>query len=329
MKKITIKDVAREAGVSITTVSHALSGGGSLKQETRERVIEIAHQMQYMPDWNGSNLKSVKSGIIGLFTESIRGYYGVLADFICEECRKKGYELDIFLTNNEEVLLRNLLSGRVDGAVILHDGFRQEYMEKLIQAEVPAVFLDREISGKYISSVLLDSYQTGRMAAEYLFGLGHRKILFVKGKNTYDGNERFKGFCDFMGGHGVTLEEEYQICGEFDQGITYESMKMFLKKKLPMPDAVFAANDDSAFGCIKALSEAGYSVPDQISVMGCDDIELSQWYTPALTTIHTGIDRQGISAANQIVGLIGGRQQGEVEKVKGKLKERVSCKHIA
>lgn len=329
MKKITIKDVAREAGVSITTVSHALSGRGVLKKETRERVIAIAHQMQYMPDWNGRNLKSVKTGLVGLFTESIRGYYGQLADFMCEECRVNGYELDIFVTNNEEILLGNLLSGRVDGAVILHHGFQQESMETLIKAEVPTVFLDREVSGKSVSSVLLDSYQTGRVAAEYLYGLGHRRILFVKGENTYDGNERLRGFCDFMKEHGLTVEQDYQICGEFDRGIAFESMTSFLQKNLPIPEAVFAANDDSAFGCIKALAEAGYSVPDQISVMGCDNIELSGWYTPALTTIHTGIDRQGISAVNQIVGLIEGRQQGQIEKIAGKLVERVSCKHIA
>lgn len=329
MKRTTIKDVAREAGVSITTVSHALSGRGVLKKETRERVIEIAHEMQYMPDWNGRNLKSVKNRIVGLFTESIRGYYGLLADFMCEECWVNGYELDIFVTNNEEMLLRNLLSGRVDGAVILHDGFKQESMEKLIKAEVPTVYLDREVSTKLVSSVLFDSYRTGQMAAEYLYGLGHRKILFVKGKNTYDGNERLRGFCDFMEKQGVFIEPGYQISGEFDQGIAYESMKKFLKGKLPLPSAVFAANDDSAFGCIKALAEAGYVVPNQVSVMGCDDIELSKWYTPALTTIHTSIERQGILAANQIVRLIEGRQQGQIEKITGKLMERVSCKQFA
>lgn len=329
MKKTTIKDVAKQAGVSITTVSHALSGRGALKKETRERVIEIAHQMQYMPDWNGRNLKSVKNGIVGLFTESIRGYYGLLADFMCDKCWTNGYELDIFVTNNEEMLLRNILSGRVDGAVILHDGFKKESMEALIKAELPTVFLDREVSGKSVSSVLFDSYQTGQMAAEYLYDLGHRRFMFVKGKNTYDGNERMRGFYDYMEKHGVTVEQDYWIRGEFDRRVAYESMKQFLQKNLPVPDAVFAANDDSAFGCITALTEAGYTVPDQVSVMGCDDIELSKWYTPALTTIHTSIERQGISAANQIVGLIEGRQQGQIEKIAGKLLVRASCKHFA
>lgn len=326
VKKITIKDVAKEAGVSITTVSHALSGGGALKQETRDRVMEIARQMQYMPDWNGRNLKSVKTKTIGLFTEYIRGYYGLLADCMCEMCWTNGYELDVILTDNEESLMRNLLSRRVDGAVILHDGFSTQNVETLLKAEVPTVFLDREISGKSVSSVLFDSYQTGRMAAEYLYSLGHRRMMLVEGKDTYDGNERRRGFCDFLEKKGVPLEDAYRIKGSFDQRIAYEATVNFLKQGLTLPDAIFAANDDSAFGCIKALTGAGYSVPEQISIIGCDDIELSKWYTPALTTVHVNVEKQGADTAARLVELIEGRQQGRVEKIEGRIVERSSCR---
>ena len=120
MKRITIRDVAKEAGVSITTVSHALSGQGVLKQETRDRVIAIARKMQYIPDWSGQNLKSVETGMLGFFTYSIAGLYGVLVDAMYQECHANSYEMEIFIIESGERMLQMLMGKRVDGAVILH-----------------------------------------------------------------------------------------------------------------------------------------------------------------------------------------------------------------
>ncbi len=326
MKRVTIKDVAREAGVSITTVSHALSGQGVLKQDTRDRVREIAKKMQYMPDWNGRNLKASETGTVGFFTLSIRGYYGILVDAMYEECRKNGYEMEVFITDNGDSLLRMLLSRRVDGAVILHSGF-QGKQEKILQdSELPTVFLDREIQTKYVSSVVFDSYQTGRRAAEYLFSLGHRRLMLIKGEEIFDGIERQRGFEDYLREQGYSLEQEYLLNGRFDRWKAYGEMNRFLEKKRPLPDAIFAANDDSAFGCMKALMEAGYSVPEDVSVLGCDDIELSQWFVPALSTIYTHITDQGITAVKELIGLMQRDCSGKLHLIKGQLIERSSCR---
>lgn len=326
MKKVTIKDVAREAGVSITTVSHSLSGGGNIRQETRDRVIEIAGRMRYMPDWKGRNLKASGTGIIGLFVASIRGYYGLLADAIYEKCRAGGYEFEVFITDSGESLLQTLLSGRVDGAVILHSGFTEREEKALMEAEVPTVFLDREIEKKFVSSVLLDSFGTGGEAAEYLYSLGHRRMMLIKGADTYDGIERQKGFVKYLQEKKLAPAEAYMIDGSFDQKTAYDSMMEFLGRGLPLPDAVFAANDESAFGCIKALTDRGYSVPEEVSVMGCDDIELSKWYLPPLTTVHTHIAEQGEMAAREILALIAGEKSGTIRKLGGMIMERSSCK---
>lgn len=325
MKRVSIKDVASKAGVSITTVSHSLSGGGKIKQETRDRVIEIARQMNYIPDWNGRNLKSVATRTIGLFTKSIRGYYGQLADAMSEQCKAEGYELNIFVTDDEQMMLSSLISHRVDGAVILHSGFSDRSVESLIQAEVPVVFLDREIQGKTVSNVLFDSYATGQMAAKYLSQLGHARIMFVDGQDTYDGIMRRRGFMEYMETMGTPVPEEYQINGWFDREVANKAMKEFLEKGLPMPDAIFATNDDSAFGCIKALLRAGYKVPEDVSVMGVDDIELSRWYSPSLTTIQTHIDEQGERAAKEIIRLVKGHTGNSI-KILGEIIERKSCR---
>lgn len=327
MKRVTIKDVAREAGVSITTVSHALSGQGALRQETRDRIVELARRMQYIPDWNGQNLKSAKTGLLGFFTSSISGYYGVLVDAMYAECKANGYGMEIFIFDSGENLLKLLMGKRVDGAVILHSGLKEEQERHLQDMEFPLVYLDRESQGKHISSVLFASYESGRMAAEYLYSMGNRRILVLKGVDyTYDGKMRQSGFEDYMRERGCPLEEGYILNCWFDRRAAYQETKAFLQKGLPLPDAVFAANDDSAFGCIRALREAGYSVPEDISILGCDDVELSQWYAPALTTIRTHIREQGSLAMRELVGLVQGDKGGEIHRIAGEIIERSSCR---
>ena len=327
MKRITIRDVAKEAGVSITTVSHALSGQGVLKQETRDRVIAIARKMQYIPDWSGQNLKSVETGMLGFFTYSIAGLYGVLVDAMYQECHANSYEMEIFIIESGERMLQMLMGKRVDGAVILHSELKEEQEKFLHEMEFPLVYLDRELKDQYASSVLFDSYESGRMAAEYLYSLGHRRILTVRGVDwTYDGEQRLKGCEDYMREKGCPVEKDYVVKGLFNQEVAYRETKLFLQKSLPLPDAVFAANDDSAIGCINALREAGYSVPDDVSIVGCDDIELSKWFVSALTTIHTHISRQGSLAMKELVQLVKGEKSGEIHRIAGELIERGSCK---
>ncbi len=329
VKRVTIRDVAREAGVSITTVSHALSGGGSVKQETRERIRALAKSMNYMPDWSGQNLKSTQTGVIGLYIPYIRGFYGLLADSMYVKCQEEGYELDVVIAEKGETILRNLLSHRVDGAIILNHGFSARNAEIVRNAEIPAVFLDRELVGPLVSNIRFDSYQTGRMAAEYLYELGHRRILLVEGSDTYDGNERRRGFLDYLEEKGILQGEDYQIPGGFDREIAHRSVERFLTKRLPMPTAVFAANDDSAIGCMIALMEAGYEVPDDVSIIGCDNIELSQWYVPPLTTIDTGVADMGRKAIEEVAALIREEHSGSTMTTEGRLVERASCVRLA
>ena len=176
-----------------------------------------------------------------------------------------------------------------------------------------------------MSSVLFNSYQTGWMAAEYLYGLGHRRFLFVKGRDTYDGVERRKGFLDYLKQQRIEVDPEYQIEGSFDRQTSLRSMEQFLASGKPMPTALFAANDDSALGCVLALTAAGYRVPEDVSVVGCDNIELGRWYTPSLTTVDIGISNKGMEAADEIISLIRGESSGRVAKTASKIVERSSC----
>lgn len=324
MKSVTIKDVAREAGVSITTVSLVLAGKGNFSDETRKSILSIVKDMNYVPDWSGKKLRGGKTNVIALYVYSIRGYYSQLADAICGEIQKYGYELDIIVADHRDSIMQGLLGKRNDGAIILHHAIGDEDANILIENEIPVVFLDRKRTGKKASCVLLESYETGRKAAKYLYELGHRKILFVKGTDTFDAIERFRGFCDYMQEQGISLGECDCINGAFDRNRAYQSMTAFLDSGRPLPDAIFACNDDSAYGCFKALDEKGIRIPEDVSLLGCDDIELSRWYIPSLATISTNIDQQGICAARELIGLING-EQSKILTIPGNLIERASC----
>ncbi|MDF2514373.1 MAG: alanine racemase [Herbinix sp.] len=324
MKRVTIKDVAREAGVSITTVSHVLNNAGNIGADTRERVIEIAKSMHYAPDFNGSKLKMKNTHIIGLFVPMINGYYGDLANAIHQACLEAGYELDIFIAAEKELLIRNLLRNRVDGAILPFGNLEEADEEILINSGVPLIFLDRERCSSSVSSVVFDSYAAGKEVGEYLIKLGHKNFLFVKGYQNYDCTERRRGFEDALSAARAELSEDNIIDGNCNRQSAYHSMKAYLGGKKPLPDAVFAVNDDCAIGCIEALTEDGYQVPKDISVVGCDNILLSQWFVPSITTYDTDVKAQGSAAVDQLLRMIEGETMQPGKKITGKLIERQS-----
>lgn len=325
-KKVTIKDVAREAGVSISTVSNALNDVDVLNPDTKQHILEVAKRLCYIPNINGRNLKAQTTNVIGLFINSIRGpYYGVLVDSIYEECRKSGYELNIFLSDKVENIMTNILGKRVDGAIILNEWIKEEHVKLLYENDIPTVFIDREESGPHISSVIFDSHHEGEQAARYLLELGHKTFAFVRGvENNYDSIERQRGFEKVLRQAGIILQEDYILEGAFERETAYNSIKDFLEKGKPLPDAIFAANDESAIGTIEALIDDRISVPDQISVIGCDDIELAKLVHPSITTIRTSFERQGARAVEHLIRLIKENAVGEIETMHGRIIPRES-----
>lgn len=326
MTKVTIKDVAREAGVSISTVSNALNGVDVLKPETRETILEVAERLHYMPDLNGRNLKAKETRVIGLFLPSMRGpYYGILCDSVFVECEKQNYELNVYISHHSRGMMNNLLGKRMDGAVIINEHISAANVEEIQRTEVPVIFLDREIQNKQIGSVLFDSCQAGMLAAEYLLKKGYKRLGYIAGAvRTYDDEKRFEGFKMGIERAGLRLEEPYIWQGGFEKELSYENVKTFLKRGIPLPQAIFASNDLSAIGCIEALQECGIRIPGDIAVMGCDDIELAAWYRPALTTIHTGFERQGELAVKKLTELIHQKESGNICKITGRIVERES-----
>lgn len=325
-RKVTIKDVAREAGVSISTVSNAINNVDVLHPDTKQHILEVAQRLHYVPNLNGRNLKSQETNVIGLFLTSIKGpYYGVLADSIYQACKNHGYELNIFISDKTDNMMANILGKRIDGAIILNEWVQEEQVKLIAENEMPTVFIDREQKGQCISSVVFDSYHEGELAARYLLELGNKTFGFMRGlENNFDNIERTRGFMHVLRQAGVVLQEDYIWKGEFEQNAAYHSMKTFLESGKPLPDAIFAANDVSAIGTIDALLEEGIRVPEQVSVLGCDDIDTARLFKPSISTVRTSFERQGTLAVNHLVSLIKNEEESCIDVLYGRIIPRES-----
>lgn len=280
-RKVTIKDVAREAGVSVSTVSNALNGVNVLHPDTKQHILEVVDRLHYIPNLNGKNLKTQETKVVGLFLTSIRGpYYSILADSIYQGCKKYGYELNIFIHDRADNMMANILGRRIDGAIILNDHVGEKEVKLLLENETPVVFIDSA--------------------------------------------ERLNGFRDVLKKAGITLEEDYILKGEYEREIAYNSVKDFLELAKPLPEAIFAVNDLSAIGTIEALEEEGIRVPEQVNVLGCDDIESARLVKPSVSTIRISFEKQGTLAINHLIRLIQGKEKGCIEILNGRIIPRES-----
>ena len=307
MRKVTIKDVAREAGVSISTVSNALNGVDVLHPDTKQHILEVAERLHYVPNLNGRNLKAKETRVIGLFITSIKGpYYGVLVDAVYQGCKKYGYELNIYISDKT-------------------DNIKEKEEKFLADNQFPTVFIDRELKGDTISSVVFDSYHEGEMVAKYLLELGHTSFAYVRGvENNFDNTQRLNGFRDVLKRAGIVLLPDYIIDGEYETDAAYHSMKKFMDEMRPLPEAVFAANDLSAIGVIEALTEEGIRVPEDVSVVGCDDIEIVKLLKPSVTTVRTSFEKQGALSVARLIDLIKGEKKGTIDILQGRVIPRES-----
>lgn len=330
MGKVTIKDVAREAGVSISTVSNALNDVDVLRPETKTHILEVAERLRYVPNLNGRNLKAGATKVIGIFVPYITGpYMGGLADAMASQCREAGYELNVFVTQQRSSIMTNLLGGRMDGAVMMHSPLSTRQEKQLQEEQIPMVYLNKEIAGEYQSGVCFNSYQAGRMAADYMYQIGVEEPGFITGPITYayDSSERARGFLDGLKEHNMELKKEFIWQGYFSREASYKTMKEYMEQQKGepiLPQAIFASNDLSAIGCMEALTESGISIPDTVKLIGCDDIELGRYMKPSLTTIRTNFAEQGIAAVDRLLHMIQGETQGEMQKLPCYLIERES-----
>ncbi len=319
----TIKDVAKEAGVAVSTVYNVLNSIGNITEETKLKVLQAAKKLKYIQSGSTKSVKSTKK-VIGVFISSMEGeFYNLFLQSIYKQSKSENYNIQIFVNheNTSEEIYNNIINSGVTGAIILNRCLKNEDVEKLAYSNIPIVFCDKFYNGINISSIIHDNYGDTVKAIEYLIRQGHKKIGFVHGEDVFDNDERFRAYKDVMKKYNLPILNEYVFRAYFKEYLAYAQMMILLKENKMLPDAMFCANDEMACGCIKALKDNDIDVPRQVSIVGYDEDKRYKLFEPNITTIYAPIEEIGRASVCEVLRLINSEEliEGKEIILKGEL----------
>lgn len=303
----TMKDVARVAGVSTSTVSHVINGDRFVSEAVREKVLQAVKQLNYAPSALARSLKINQTRTIGmLLTASSNPFYAEVVRGVERSCYERGYSLILCNTEGDPERmsrsLETLLQKRVDGLLLMcseSSALSPDIMGRY--PSLPTVMMDWapfEGCGGVIKD---NSLQGGEIATRYLITQGYRRIACITGPlDKTTAHNRLEGYRKAMDDAGLPRPSFYEVSGDFEFASGYQAMQQLLRLELP-PEAVFACNDAMAVGVYRALHQAGLSIPEDVAVMGYDDIELARYLSPPLTTIQQPKDELGELAIDTLL----------------------------
>ena len=305
---VTIKDIAKVANVSHTTVSRALNNSSFIKLETRRKILALAKEMNYVPNYNAKSLVMKKSYIIGLFFTTITS--GTSSSFFTEVLNAVISELD----ENYNLAIRGLdtyedfssvVSEKFDGIIVMSQKVEDDkFIQYVKEKEIPMVVLNRTIDDKEIINISSPDRESVEMAVTYLIENNHEKIACISGISGFKSTEeRRAGYLNALRANNILVRPDYLVSGKYTMESGYSAMKALLKLS-DMPTAVFCSNDDMAIGAIRAAADAGLHVPTDISIMGFDSIASSDFTTPRLTTVRRKVEEISQLAAKKLIMLI-------------------------
>ncbi len=307
----TIRDVAKRAGVSVTTASYALNDTGSIGEATRKRVLAAAEELNYHPNAFARHLKHRKTQTIGVFISRFGGsFYEEILEGIHDVILSTDYELVV--CPESRPVRRMLLHRQVDGAIVFDSKISDESVLKLAAPRFPIAVLDRSLDGEFILPVLLDNPQGVREAFWHLYGQGFRKLCFVTGAmDSFDNAERMATFLAEAEQCGLQIPI---YPGNFTEISGYEAAKTILQSN-NLPEAVFCANDQMAIGFLRAMRESGLRAPNDIAVVGFDDIPLTRCMQPTVSTIGTSRFEWGATAVRQLIDFLENKTPFQMHRI--------------
>lgn len=299
---VSIKDIAKKAGVSISTVSYALNGSNKVTDETRSRIVAIAQEMNYIPNAAARTLKKRESKILGVFLTDFKGdVYGDLLDGMKEILSAQGYDLIVCSGKQSHRMLRE---GMIDGAVILDQSFSSDELLEYADRNHKIVVLDRELTHRNIRQVLLDNQAGAALATSYLIERGHKIIYVVTGPpGSFDSSQRMKAVKQIQ--DRVDDIEWIEIEGDFKKSGGEKAAGQILKE-YKHPVAVFCLNDEMAIGLCNQLADTSLVIGQHVHLIGFDNIELARYVQPRLATIDYSKRNWGALAGKQLIKLIAG-----------------------
>jgi LacI family transcriptional regulator len=306
---VTIVDVAREAGISYATVSRVLNNKDNVKSATRERVLTAMTRLGYVVDQRARSLAGGRSQVIGLLVHDVgTAYIGEIIRGIDAELASVQYDLLLYTTHRrktkESAYVITLTRGMADGLILVLPRDPGAYLEILHQHRFPHVLIDHRGGDEEAPAVAAANRQGAYKATEYLIELGHRRIGFVTGAtDQICSQDRLAGYKTALTDHGITFDPGLVFEGNFFQPLGYTGASALIELPHP-PTAIFASNDVSAFGVMEAIRERGLRIPDDVSVMGFDDIPQAAHVHPPLTTVRQPLEEMGRAATRMLLEYI-------------------------
>jgi LacI family transcriptional regulator len=315
--RVDIRQLAKLSGVSVGTVSRALNGYADVRPETRERIIRLARELDYTPAAAARALSTQRSHVIGVFLETGEGHPDVQHPFFHEvlgglkdAVGRAGYDLLLFASERPgngygaHSYLKRCRHHNVEGTVLMGVDPADPDIERLVRSDLAIVGVDVMLAGERSAAVMSDNVDGAAQAVRHAHSLGHRRIATITGLvGTKPGADRIRGYRDELRRLGLGYRDEYVAYGDFYAESGYAAATALLALDEP-PTAIFAASDMMALGVMRAATEAGLRVPDDLSLIGFDDMQLVEHVQPPLTTIRQDKGGLGATAAAALLDLV-------------------------
>ncbi|MFC7321693.1 LacI family DNA-binding transcriptional regulator [Halobacillus campisalis] len=325
----TIKDVAKRAGVAVSTASYALNGINKVSAATVEKVNKAAAELNYKKSGFASDLKRSKTNTIALILSDLSGpYFSELIKGVQEVTASNGFDLIACSSvgGDKSTASKFLKEKRVDGAIVLAHNISADLINSSARKDFPIIVLDRDVDNPNVVHVEVDNRKGAYEATEYMIQKGHSSIAYVSGPmNSHDNEERFQGYLSALEHNNLSYQSRWKISGDFTREGGYRATKMLLAQQ-NMPEAVFYANDEMAIGGLQAFSEKKVRVPEDISMVGFDDIQLSEYVQPPLTTVRQPKYEAGALAVHLIFQMLDGEDVDRTYNLGTEFVERLSVK---
>ena len=311
-RSVTLEMVAKAAGVSPSTVSRILNGTAVVSDDKRAAVDEAIARLGFVPNPVARGLAGGRTLSIGVVTQAIDSpFYGVALRGIEEALAPAGYS-PLFMSGHwnadEEARCIDVLRARrVDGLIVL-TGRLSDAALRSVAKSLPVVVTGRDLKAPHLYALNFDNVEGARLATHHLVALGHRRIAFIMGDPRHpDAVERQRGYRDALEAAGLRVDPALVMPGQFSEESGLLAVERLLDSRTPF-SAIFAANDQMAFGAALALHRRGYRVPDDVSLVGFDDLASAQYAIPPLTTVHQPVRELGRLAAQAMLDLLAGRR---------------------
>ncbi|WP_349772321.1 LacI family DNA-binding transcriptional regulator [Lederbergia citrisecunda] len=322
MELVGIKDIAKMAGVSVSTVSNVINGRKNVGKETRERILQICEEVGYQPNLIGKSLKSGKTNtIVFNFSDFERNFYLKIIKGINDYLSENGFDLIVCTTSSSKNFMRNNFAR---GAIVLDKKMDNEFLVSVADEQFPIVVMDRIVNNDYIQSVIVENYTVMSELVQTLINKGFRNFGYIGGiESSLDHQERFQAFTDTLKNNNIPFQRTHYYFGDFTEESGYRAANIITLSN-NLPEILVCSNDNMAIGAMKALKESNYSVPGDISVTGFDDATAAETYE--LTTVAIPRYESGYLAAKELVEMIQGTRNKDIFKISAKIKWRNTVK---